>query len=77
LRGVSPAPPRTDDPGIERLTSRRLARVIVSGRTARLEGKVSSDVDRHRADEIARDAGAARVEDLLTVDPAAGEASRC
>ena len=80
-------PPRTDDPGIASLISRRLTTdqrlcpyditVIVSNRTARLEGKVSSDADRQHAEKIARDAGATRVEDLLLTDPSAGDAAKC
>ena len=81
------APPRTDDAGITSLASRRVAddlrlcryqiTVIVSGGTARLEGKVSSNADKGRAEELTREAGAARVDDLLVVDPAAGEGARC
>ena len=80
-------PPRTDDPGIASLISRRLVTdqrlcpyditVIVSNRTARLEGKVSSDADRQHAEKIARDAGATRVEDLLLIDPSSGDAAKC
>jgi osmotically-inducible protein OsmY len=80
-------PPRTDGPGIESLTSRRLAAdprlcryqitVAVYGRSARLEGKVSSDADRRRADHLAREAGAARIDDQLIIDPAAGDGGRC
>jgi osmotically-inducible protein OsmY len=80
-------PPQTDDAGITSLASRRLAddlrlcryqfTVIVSGRAARLEGRVSSNADKHRAVELTREAGATRVEDLLVVDPAAGEGARC
>jgi osmotically-inducible protein OsmY len=79
--------PRTDDLGIERLTSLRFSAdarlcryaitVAVHARTARLEGKVSSEVDRRRADQVAREAGATRVEDLLIIDPAAGESAAC
>ena len=80
-------PPRTDDPGIASIISRRLTTdqrlcpyditVIVSNRTARLEGKVSSDADRKQAQKIARDAGATGVEDLLLTDPSAGDAAKC
>lgn len=79
--------PRTDDAGIERLISLRFSAdprlcryaitVAVHGRTARLEGKVSSEVDRRRADQMAREAGSTRVEDLLLIDPAAGEGAAC
>jgi osmotically-inducible protein OsmY len=81
------APPRTDDPGLERLISLRFASdarlcayeitPLVVNRTARLEGKVSSDADRRRAENVARDAGATGVDDRLVVDPAAGEPGRC
>jgi osmotically-inducible protein OsmY len=80
-------PPRADDPGIERLTSLRLSAdsrlcpyeiaVAVHNRTARLDGKVSSDADRRQAVETARGAGALQVDDQLRVDPAAGERTRC
>ena len=80
-------PPQTDDAGITSLASRRVAddprlcryqiTVIVSGGTARLEGKVSSNADKGRAEDLTREAGAARVDDLLVVDPAAGEGARC
>lgn len=42
-----------------------------------LEGKVSSDADRRRAEKVARDAGATAVDDRLVVDPAAGDGGRC
>ena len=79
--------PREDDPGIASLISlrfssdRRLcpyeitARVI--NRTAVLEGKVSSDADRRRAEKVARDAGATGIDDRLVIDPAAGDGGRC
>jgi osmotically-inducible protein OsmY len=51
--------------------------VIVSGGTARLEGRVSSNADKARAEDLAREAGATRVDDLLVVDPASGEGARC
>src|SRR5262245_28051379 len=81
-------PARTDDPGIESLIARRLSAdqrlcafdvtvAVRGGGTARLEGKVSSDADRRRAEKLARDAGAARVDDQLVVDPAAGDAAKC
>ena len=80
-------PPQTDDAGITSLASRRVAddlrlcryqiTVIVSGGTAQLEGKVSSNADKGRAEDLAREAGAKRVDDLLVVDPAAGEGARC
>src|SRR5262245_35358467 len=81
------SPPRSDDPGITRLISHRLAAdarlcryeitVAVYGGTARLEGKVSDDADRRRADQLAREAGATRIEDRLILDAAAGEPARC
>jgi osmotically-inducible protein OsmY len=80
-------PPRTDDPGIESLTARRLAAdsrlcpyditVVVSNRTARLDGKVSSPADRRQAVELAFSAGALQVDDQLTIDPAAGDLRQC
>ena len=80
-------PAQTDDAGIASLASRRVAddlklcryqiTVIVSGGTARLEGRVSSNADKGRAEDLTREAGAARVDDLLVVDPAAGEGARC
>ena len=79
--------PRSDDPGIASLISLRLASdarlcayeitPVVANRTARLEGKVSSDADRRRAEKIARQAGATGVDDRLVVDPAAGDGARC
>jgi len=85
--GVLRQSPRSDDPGIERLTSLRFSAdprlcryaitVAVHARTVRLEGKVSSEVDRRRADQVPREAGATRVEDLLIIDPAAGEGAAC
>jgi len=42
-----------------------------------LQGKVSSNADKGRAEDLAREAGAKRVDDLLVVDPAAGEGARC
>src|SRR5262245_4256151 len=81
------APPRADDPGIERLISLRLASdarlcpyeitPLVTNRTARLEGKVSSDADRRRAEKVAREAGATGVDDRLVIDPATGDPERC
>jgi osmotically-inducible protein OsmY len=78
---------REDDPGIARLISLRLASdarlcpyeitPAVVNQTARLEGKVSSDADRRRAEKVARDAGATGVDDRLVVDPAAGDGARC
>jgi len=78
LRESSP----TDDAGIEHLTGRRLSAdarlcryaitVAVHDRTARLEGKVSSEADRRRADQLAREAGATRIEDLLVIDLVVG-----
>jgi len=80
-------PAQTDDAGIASLASRRVAddlklcryqiTVIVSGRTARLEGRVSSNADKGRAEDLTREAGATRVDDLLVVDPASGEGARC
>lgn len=80
-------PAQTDDSGITSLASRRLAddlrlcryqiTVIVSDGTARLEGRVSSNADKGRAEELALEAGATRVDDLLVVDPASGEGARC
>jgi osmotically-inducible protein OsmY len=80
-------PPRTDDAGIASLLSRRLAAdprlcpyaitVIVSNRTARLEGWVVSDVDRRRADTLAIEAGATHVDDRLQLDPAARSRGQC
>jgi len=80
-------PPQTDDAGIASLASRRVAddlklcryqiTVIVSGGTARLEGRVSSNADKGRAEDLTREAGATRVDDLLVVDPASGEGARC
>lgn len=80
-------PARSDDTGITNLISRRLTAdrrlcayaitVAVHDRTARLEGKVASEADRRRADQLAREAGATRVEDLLVIDPAAGERAMC
>jgi len=85
--GALRTPPQTDDAGISSLASRRLAddlrlcryqiTVVVSDRTARLEGRVSSNADKGRAEELALEAGAARVDDLLVVDPASGEGARC
>jgi osmotically-inducible protein OsmY len=89
--GTTAAPlrlePRADDRGIADVTARRLAveprlcrydiTVAVSGGTARLDGRVTSVAESRRAEEIARDAGATAVEDLLEVDPAAGVRSRC
>jgi osmotically-inducible protein OsmY len=79
--------PRADDQGIADVTARRLAveprlcrydiTVVVSDRTARLDGKVTSGAERRRAAEIARDAGAVSVDDRLGIDPAAGVRSRC
>jgi osmotically-inducible protein OsmY len=79
--------PRADDPGIADVTARRIAveprlcrydiTVAVRDGTARLDGKVTSGAERRRAAEIARDAGAARVDDRLRIDPAAGVRSRC
>jgi|KBSMisStaDraftv2_1062788.scaffolds.fasta_scaffold689017_1 osmotically-inducible protein OsmY len=80
-------PARTDDPGIQSLISlrfssdQRLCRYaitpIVYGRTARLEGKVSGEGDRHRAEAIAREAGALQIDDKLIMDPAEGDPARC
>ena len=80
-------PPQTDDAGITSLASRRLAddlrlcryqiTVIVSGGTAQLEGRVSSNADKGRAEDLTHEAGATHVDDLLVVDPAAGEGARC
>lgn len=79
--------PWTDDPGIARLISLRFASdarlcaheitAVVTNRTARLEGKVSSDADRRRAETVARDAGATGVDDRLVIDPSAGDPARC
>jgi osmotically-inducible protein OsmY len=80
-------PPREDDPGLTSLIARRIAidpklcrydvTVVVYNRTARLEGKVSSDAERGRAEHLAREAGALRVDDQLAVDPATGDGARC
>jgi osmotically-inducible protein OsmY len=51
--------------------------VAVHKGTARLQGKVASEADRRRAGQIAREAGAAAIEDLLIIDPSAGEAGMC
>ncbi len=81
------APARSDDAGIASLIALRLSSdqrlcpfaltVTVHDRTARLEGTVSSPVDKRHAAQIARDAGALQVDDQLTIDPSAGERSRC
>src|SRR4249920_1442374 len=81
------SPPRMDDPGIASLISLRLssdARLcayeitpLVTNRIARLDGKVSSDADRRRAEKVACEAGATSVDDRLIIDPAAGEPARC
>jgi osmotically-inducible protein OsmY len=80
-------PPQTDDAGITRLVSLRLATdarlcrydvtAVVYNRTARLEGKVSDDADRRRAENVALEAGALRVDDQLRMDPATGDPGRC
>jgi osmotically-inducible protein OsmY len=80
-------PPRTDDAGIASLLSRRLAAdarlcpyaitVIVVNRSARLEGWVVSNADRHHAEQLAIAAGATHVEDLLQLDPAARSRGLC
>jgi len=80
-------PPQTDDAGITRLvalrlsTDQRLCRyevtAVVYNRTARLEGKVSDEADRRRAEKLALEAGALRVDDRLILDPATGDAGRC
>ena len=80
-------PPQTDDAGITRLvalrlsTDQRLCRydvtAVVYNRTARLEGKVSDEADRRRAEKLALEAGALRVDDQLRMDPATGDAGRC
>ena len=80
-------PLQTDDAGITKLiglrlfTDARLCRyevtAVVYNRTARLEGKVSDDADRRRAEKVARNAGALRVDDRLILDPATGDAGRC
>jgi hypothetical protein len=80
-------PARTDDPGIQSLISlrfssdQRLCRFaitpIVYSRTARLEGKVSGIGDRHRAETIAREAGALQIDDQLIMDPSEGDPARC
>jgi hypothetical protein len=73
--------------GIARLVELRLAgdqrlrryevTAVVYNRTARLEGKVSDEADRRRAEELGLDAGALRIDDQLYVDPATGDAGRC
>jgi len=80
-------PPQTDDEGITRLVTLRLATdqrlcryditPVVYNRTARLDGKVSDDADRRRAEKLALEAGALRVDDQLRMDPATGDAGRC
>ena len=80
-------PPQTDDEGITRLVTLRLATdqrlcryditPVVYNRTARLEGKVSDEADRRRAEKLALEAGALRVDDQLRMDPATGDAGRC
>jgi osmotically-inducible protein OsmY len=79
--------PRGDDAGIADVTARRIAveprlcrddiAVGVSNGTARLGGEVTSGAERKRAAQIARDAGAASVDDQLTIDPGTGIRSRC
>jgi osmotically-inducible protein OsmY len=85
--GSMRTPPQTDDAGITRLvalrlsTDQRLCRyevtAVVYNRTARLEGKVSDEADRRRAEKLALEAGALRVDDRLILDPATGDAGRC
>jgi len=80
-------PPQTDDEGIAKLialrlsTDARLCRyevtAVVYDRTARLEGKVSDEADRRRAEKLALEAGALRVDDQLRMDPPTGDAGRC
>jgi osmotically-inducible protein OsmY len=78
---------RSDDTGIADSIARKLAAdprlcpyaisVAVHNHTARLQGKVSSEADRRRAHQLAREGGAAGVEDMLQIDPAAAEAGMC
>jgi len=81
-------PPATDDAGIECLARHRMAAdarlcryaitvAVYGGGTARLEGKVSGEADRRRAEKLTRDAGATGIDDRLIMDPAAGEPSMC
>jgi osmotically-inducible protein OsmY len=51
--------------------------VAVHKGTAHLQGKVASEADRRRAGQIAREAGAAAIEDRLVIDPSAGERGMC
>jgi osmotically-inducible protein OsmY len=85
--GTLRTPPQTDDAGITRLVSQRLATdarlcrydvtAVVYNRTARLKGKVSDEADRRRAEKVALEAGAVRIDDRLILDPATGDAGRC
>jgi osmotically-inducible protein OsmY len=78
---------RSEDAAIAGVIARRFAAdqrlcpfaisVAVYGHTARLQGKVASEADRQRADKIAREGGASKVEDYLIVDPSAGDAAMC
>lgn len=80
-------PPAESDEGIAALVGRRLAAdqklcpfevgVVVYRGKARLTGKVGSDADKRRAEEIARDAGAREVDDELTVDPSSADPAKC
>ena len=85
--GSQRTPARTADTGMAQLIAKRIAAdprlcpfaisVAVHDRTARLQGKVATDADRRRAEQLSREAGAASIEDLLTIDPAAGQAGMC
>ena len=80
-------PPQTDDTALSNLITLRVSidprlcrydiTPVVYNRTARLDGKVSGGADRRRAEKLAREAGALKVDDQLIVDPATGDSGRC
>jgi len=76
-----PYPFNTAEELVRLATDQRLCRydvaAVVYNRTARLEGKVSDEADRRRAEKLALEAGALRVDDRLLLDPATGDAGRC